>query len=1111
MCPSFARVACLVSLVCLVGCSRDLAPADDPPEFTLTRAGASVPAPVALTATDGTGLVLEELRVQVVLQTSLAFTQLEFAFKNPEPRRLEGRLEFVLPEAASISRLALSAGDHYLDGELVERPRAVQAYEEALHGRRDPALLEHDAGNEYRLRVFPIEAHETKRVLVSYSQVLLGSDETYRLLLAGLPEVAHVRVELHGPNFAGVFERQRWKPSGDLQVSLPSALRCAAVNSDGLALVPVTAASASNETSFSRLSVLLDTSASNAQHFAQRLDRLADLLTALTKQRGAPFPVQLIVFDQEVVPLLALRSDQFGPALRAQLLARGALGATDLARGLRELGKLAKLGERVLVYSDGIATAGATEAATLSMHAGELAKAGVERLDVLADRRESDGATLTALAHSELPEAGVIVWDDEPNVSAKRMLLGTERRVPLNVARAEWTFPSELRGVEPERVYAVFAKFAGAIPAHVQVGDQRLPTCLLDALHGDLLSHAWARTQIAYLQQKQAGLSKTDRERVEQRILALSGRHRVLSEYTAWVVLESEQDYQRHGIERGAPHLMVQAGRLVLSAEPQPLDEWLLVEPWLGAARDAPLDAGAPEPLATLKAAEGGPRKRDVPVPIGLAAGPGAIASGDASAVAAMSGPGVHGTASSAYGADSAFGFNALGGALMGDGFRGRSARVPDVRSSVFDVRGALDREVVRRVIMRHINEVRFCYEQQLAWTPDLRGRVELRFVISTEGAVGAAKISGSTLNDTTGERCIEVALKRWTFPRPADGKVVAIRHGFAFSPVRSAERGPEEPLVRFSQRQREARVQAARERAWQERPRPSLADALEGPLLEVSALIEAGAHDEALALARTTQHRAPHDVTALLALARAALAAGDPVLAARAYGSLIDLFPSRAELRRAAGEGLESIARAPDGDALALAIDSYRKAKALRPDQPSSYRLLALALLRAGEREAARNELAESDTRNWTWNRFQGVLGVLASDRSLATQNSNEPFVRICLYWENDATDVDLHVYDGVHRHVGNRADTDETGPHLSADIATGFGPECVTARGSEIAYPYLLQAHYAQRGAMGHAIGAAHILQVEASGRATFAMRPFVIMKDQAYVALGQVREPG
>src|SRR5207344_978859 len=66
---------------------------------------------------------------------------------------------------------------------------------------------------------------------------------------------------------------------------------------------------------------------------------------------------------------------------------------------------------------------------------------------------------------------------------------------------------------------------------------------------------------------------------------------------------------------------------------------------------------------------------------------------------------------------------------------------------------------------------------------------------------------------------------------------------------------------------------------------------------------------------------------------------------AARAYGSIIDLFPARADLRRFAAERLDRVATA---DALDLAIDSYRRAVEQRPDHLSGHHLLALALLRA-------------------------------------------------------------------------------------------------------------------------------------------------------------------
>ena len=86
-------------------------------------------------------------------------------------------------------------------------------------------------------------------------------------------------------------------------------------------------------------------------------------------------------------------------------------------------------------------------------------------------------------------------------------------------------------------------------------------------------------------------------------------------------------------------------------------------------------------------------------------------------------------------------------------GFRGRDAKVPQIRSGNADVRGSLSKEVIRRVIQRHINEVRFCYEQELNSRPDLAGRVQVKFIISPSGAVQAANVESSTLGSPTAER----------------------------------------------------------------------------------------------------------------------------------------------------------------------------------------------------------------------------------------------------------------------------------------------------------------------------------------------------------------------
>jgi TonB family protein len=112
-------------------------------------------------------------------------------------------------------------------------------------------------------------------------------------------------------------------------------------------------------------------------------------------------------------------------------------------------------------------------------------------------------------------------------------------------------------------------------------------------------------------------------------------------------------------------------------------------------------------------------------------------------------------------------------------GFRGRSAKVPKIRQGAADVKGSLSKEVIRRVIRRHINEVRFCYEQELNTRPDLEGRVTVKFIISATGAVQSAMVSGSTLGNQRAETCIAQSVRRWTFPAPEGGGIVVVNYPF--------------------------------------------------------------------------------------------------------------------------------------------------------------------------------------------------------------------------------------------------------------------------------------------------------------------------------------------
>ncbi len=266
----------------------------------------------------------------------------------------------------------------------------------------------------------------------------------------------------------------------------------------------------------------------------------------------------------------------------------------------------------------------------------------------------------------------------------------------------------------------------------------------------------------------------------------------------------------------------------------------------------------------------------------------------------------------------------------------------------------------------------------------------------------------------------------------------------------------------------------------------------------------------------------------ALVALGEVLEAQKDFARAARVYGSLIDLFPSRTDLRRMAGARLE---RLPAEHGLALATDSYEKALAQRNDHPSGHRLLAYASLKQGHYQSAFNTIQHALQQGFQWDRFNGWRRILLEDLGLigaawyraepasgqaiqsllqragATLDA-QPSLRFVLNWETDANDVDFHIYDGRGGHASYMRPSLASGGALYADVINGYGPECFTIPGAKRAYPYVLQAHYYARGPMGYGMGKVQIIEHDGKGNLAFAEHPFTIMKDKAFVHLAEVQ---
>lgn len=79
------------------------------------------------------------------------------------------------------------------------------------------------------------------------------------------------------------------------------------------------------------------------------------------------------------------------------------------------------------------------------------------------------------------------------------------------------------------------------------------------------------------------------------------------------------------------------------------------------------------------------------------------------------------------------------------------------------------DPESVMSVVNSHRSAIEYCYQRALRKNPNLRGKISVRFVISSSGNVKDVKVLASTLNDPSVERCIISKIKSWRDFGPID------------------------------------------------------------------------------------------------------------------------------------------------------------------------------------------------------------------------------------------------------------------------------------------------------------------------------------------------------
>jgi len=140
----------------------------------VAAAGSKARAAGLLIADGGLGGVLEidEHTVKVTINNGIAVTEVNQVFRNTENRQVEALYLFPVPKGASVANFSMWINGKEVTGEVVEKQRAREIYNSYKQVRRDPGLLEQVDYKNFEMRIFPIGPQAIQKVQIAYYQEL---------------------------------------------------------------------------------------------------------------------------------------------------------------------------------------------------------------------------------------------------------------------------------------------------------------------------------------------------------------------------------------------------------------------------------------------------------------------------------------------------------------------------------------------------------------------------------------------------------------------------------------------------------------------------------------------------------------------------------------------------------------------------------------------------------------------------------------------------------------------------------------------------------------------------------------------------------------------------
>lgn len=558
-----------------------------------------------------TPLTIGYHKVNVDIRDQIVRTTIEESFVNHTRSRLEGVFYFPLPQDASISGFGMWINGELVKADVVEKQRAREIYETILRERRDPGLLEWTGGNIFKARVFPIFAHSEKRIKITYTQVLPYRGGSYRYSYALQSEMLrsnplselslNVRVNSALPikniscpthsarinrtaHSAQVeFTAKEYTPTSDFEVEIavdnkanPLTVVPHQRGDDGYFVALVTPPG--KDGAWQRelvpdgqpleLFILTDTSGSMDETARSNQDAF---LAALLGSLGKDDRFHLATCDNEVrwfTRKRGMKSEELPAHAREFLASRTSLGWSDLDQTFAALAKRldgrkkSRRSTQVIYIGDGVITTGDADPVAFANRLRRLCGDKNATFHAVAPSSSFESGVLNTIASLGGGSVRKIEGSDTPSAVATQLLSEIaspglrDLEISFEGLRTARVYPERLPNLPSGKQQIVIGRYlpegndqkGELVVRGVRDGKEvsfRTPIVLRDAESGNsFIPRLWARHHLDAL------LAQGRSQEIQDEIIALSEEYHIMTPYTSFLVLESDEDRERFKVKR---------------------------------------------------------------------------------------------------------------------------------------------------------------------------------------------------------------------------------------------------------------------------------------------------------------------------------------------------------------------------------------------------------------------------------------------------------------------------------------------------------------------------------------------------------------------------------